>query len=147
MVYEQDENQEVKAAALDVTDPAWEKFGFMLRIRDRSCGVFPAPTEAQEAVDVLAAYLLPDLQVTQPVTQRQLNTVVVQMILDKFSYKFHSQMRSMTMRGREIQEMEARDKDLDWLRRQLETWRSGVNAYERSVLDDVLQLLSLVRSV
>lgn len=58
-------------------------------IEDTSCGLYPAPMEAQQAVNILIDYLLgDDWYVVSPMNQKQVNACAVEQILDKFSKKW-----------------------------------------------------------
>lgn len=58
-------------------------------ICDTSCGLYPAPMEAQEALDILTSYLLGDAwYVVDPLNTKQVNAIVVEQILDKYSKKW-----------------------------------------------------------
>ena len=55
-------------------------------ICDHSCGIMPAPMEAQQAINILIDYLLgEDWYVTVPMNQKQVNACAVEQILDKYS--------------------------------------------------------------
>lgn len=55
-------------------------------IYDTSCGIFPAPMEAQQALDILINYLLgDDWYVVSPMHTKQVNACAVEQILDKYS--------------------------------------------------------------
>ena len=55
-------------------------------ICDTSCGLMPAPMEAQQALDILTSYLLgEDYYVVMPMNTKQVNACVVEQILDKYS--------------------------------------------------------------
>lgn len=58
-------------------------------ICDTSYGLCPAPMSAQEALDILTSYLLgDDYCVVNPLSQTQVNAVIVEQILDKYSKKW-----------------------------------------------------------
>lgn len=55
-------------------------------ICDISCGLCPAPMDAQEALDILTSYLLgDDWYVAGSMNVKQVNACVVEQILDKYS--------------------------------------------------------------
>ena len=55
-------------------------------ICDTSCGICPAPMEAQFALNILTDYLLgEDWYVAMPLNTKQVNACVVEQILDKYS--------------------------------------------------------------
>lgn len=58
-------------------------------ICDTSCGLYPAPMEAQEALDVLTSYLLgDDWYVVDSMNTKQVNAIITEQILDKYSKKW-----------------------------------------------------------
>lgn len=58
-------------------------------IEDTSYGLYPAPMEAQEALDILTSYLLgDDWYVVDPMGVKQCNACVIEQILDKYSKKW-----------------------------------------------------------
>jgi hypothetical protein len=58
-------------------------------ICDTSCGLYPAPMEAQEALDILTSYLLgDDWYVVDPMNTKQVNAIITEQILDKYSKKW-----------------------------------------------------------
>jgi hypothetical protein len=58
-------------------------------ICDTSCGLYPAPMEAQEALDILTSYLLgDDWYVVDPMNAKQVNAIITEQILDKYSKKW-----------------------------------------------------------
>lgn len=58
-------------------------------ICDTSCGLYPAPMEAQEALDILTSYLLgDDWYVADPINTKQVNAIITEQILDKYSKKW-----------------------------------------------------------
>lgn len=55
-------------------------------IEDITYGLMPAPMEAQQALNILIDYLLgEDWYVVSPMNTKQVNTCVVEQILDKYS--------------------------------------------------------------
>ena len=55
-------------------------------IEDTSCGICPAPMDAQLALNILTDYLLgEDWYVVMPMNTKQVNACVVEQILDKYS--------------------------------------------------------------
>ena len=55
-------------------------------ICDTSCGLYPAPMKAQQALDILINYLLgDDWYVVDPMSTEQVNVCAVEQILDKYS--------------------------------------------------------------
>ena len=61
---------------------------------DESYGLYPAPTEAQLAVNVLIEYLLgEDWYVVDPIHNSQVNTVAVHEILMKYSRKYRKEQK------------------------------------------------------
>lgn len=55
-------------------------------IEDTSCGMCPAPMDAQLALNILTDYLLgEDWYVVMPMNTKQVNACVVEQILDKYS--------------------------------------------------------------
>ena len=71
---------------------AREKFKQILD--DESYGLYPAPTEAQLAVNVLIEYLLgEDWYVVDPIHNSQVNTVAVHEILLKYSKKYRKEWK------------------------------------------------------
>lgn len=62
---------------------------FRVNICDDSYGLFPAPLEAQEALDILTSYLLgDDWCVAASMSTDQCNACVVEQVLDKYSKKW-----------------------------------------------------------
>lgn len=58
-------------------------------ICDTSCGLYPAPMEAQEALNILTSYLLGDeWYVVDSIGPKQVNTIITEQILDKYSKKW-----------------------------------------------------------
>lgn len=57
---------------------------------DNSHGIFPHPTEAQYGLDVIQQYLMPGFQVSDPISQKQANTIFVHELLMKFSRKYRT---------------------------------------------------------
>ena len=58
-------------------------------ICDTSYGLCPAPMSAQEALDILTSYLLgDDYYVVNPLNQTQVNAVIAEQILEKYSKKW-----------------------------------------------------------
>jgi hypothetical protein len=56
---------------------------------DTSYGLCPAPMAAQEALDILTSYLLgDDYYVANSMSQTQMNAVITEQILDKYSKKW-----------------------------------------------------------
>ncbi len=56
---------------------------------DTSCGLCPAPMNAQEALDILTSYLLgDDWYIAISVNTEQCNAIITEQILDKFSKKW-----------------------------------------------------------
>lgn len=56
---------------------------------DTSYGLCPAPMSAQEALDILTSYLLgDDYYVASSMSQDQMNAVITEQILDKYSKKW-----------------------------------------------------------
>lgn len=56
---------------------------------DTSYGLCPAPMSAQEALDILTSYLLgDDYYVANSMSQAQMNAVLTEQILDKYSKKW-----------------------------------------------------------
>lgn len=54
-----------------------------------SYGLCPAPMSAQEALDILTSYLLgDDYYVANSMSQTQMNAVITEQILDKYSKKW-----------------------------------------------------------
>lgn len=55
-------------------------------ICDTSYGLCPAPMSAQEALNILTGYLLgDDYYVVNPLSQAQVNAVIAEQILEKYS--------------------------------------------------------------
>ena len=58
-------------------------------IEDTFCRLSPAPMEAQEALDILTSYLLgDDWHVVDPISQKQINAIITEQILNKYSKKW-----------------------------------------------------------
>ncbi len=58
-------------------------------ICDTSCGIIPAPMDAQTGLDILTKYLLgKDYYIAASVSTEQANAIVVEQILDKYSRKW-----------------------------------------------------------
>ena len=58
-------------------------------IEDTSYGLYPAPMEAQEALDILTSYLLgDDWCVVDSIGPKQVNAIITEQILDKYSKKW-----------------------------------------------------------
>lgn len=56
---------------------------------DTSCGLYPAPMEAKEALDILTSYLLgDDWCVVDSLGPKQVNALIAEQILDKYSKKW-----------------------------------------------------------
>lgn len=62
-------------------------------LNDDSCGILPPPTEPQEALNILQEYLIPDIQIADPISQAQVNTVVVHELLLRYSRKYRKQFK------------------------------------------------------
>ena len=61
---------------------------------DESYGIMVAPTDAQLAVNVLQEYLLgKDFWVTDPLSNGQVNTMIVHNILAKYSRKYRRECK------------------------------------------------------
>ena len=58
-------------------------------ICDTSYGLYPAPMEAQKALDILTSYLLgDDWYVVDSIGPKQVNAIITEQILDKYSKKW-----------------------------------------------------------
>jgi hypothetical protein len=58
-------------------------------ICDTSYGLCPAPMDAQEALDILTSYLLgDDWYVVDSIGPKQVNAIITEQILDKYSKKW-----------------------------------------------------------
>lgn len=62
-------------------------------LNDDSYGILPPPTEPQEALNILQEYLMPDIQIVDPISQAQVNTVVVHKLLLRYSRKYRKQFK------------------------------------------------------
>jgi hypothetical protein len=66
-------------------------------IEDFSCGLCPAPMDAQTAVDVLCDYLLGDDWYTGlSINAEQANAIIVEQILDKYSRQWRKDWKHYT---------------------------------------------------
>lgn len=65
-------------------------------IADDSYGIFPAPTDAQQAINILCDYLLgEDYYIVDPLPNCQANTIIVQQILFKYSPEYRKRFRKL----------------------------------------------------
>ena len=63
-------------------------------LEDESCGIYPAPMDSQTALNILTSYLLgDDFVVAGSLNIKQLNAIVVEQILDKYSPKWRKDWR------------------------------------------------------
>jgi hypothetical protein len=64
-------------------------------LEDFSCGMMPAPMEAQTAVDILCDYLLgDDWYIATAMNQKQANACIVEQILDKYSKQWQKDRKN-----------------------------------------------------
>ena len=64
-------------------------------IEDTSCGLCPAPMDAQLAINILTDYLLgEDWYVVTPMNTKQVNACVVEQILDKYSKQWRKDWKN-----------------------------------------------------
>ena len=64
-------------------------------ICDTSCGMCPAPMEAQLALNILTDYLLgEDWYVAMPMNTKQVNACAVEQILDKYSKQWRKDWKN-----------------------------------------------------
>ena len=69
-------------------------------ICDHSCGIMPAPLEAQQVVNILIDYLLgEDWYVVSPMNQKQVNACAAEQILDKYSKKWQKDWKHYEKEG------------------------------------------------
>lgn len=67
---------------------------FIEILKDDSYGIFLAPTNAQLAVNILCEYLLGEGWYSgDPVSNEQVNTEIVDCILDKYSREYRKDIR------------------------------------------------------
>ncbi len=72
-------------------------------ICDTSCGLYPAPIEAQEALDILTSYLLgDDWYVVDPIGPKQVNAIITEQILDKYSKKWKKDWKNFEKYNQDI---------------------------------------------
>jgi hypothetical protein len=72
-------------------------------ICDTSCGLYPAPMEAQEALDILTSYLLgDDWYVVDPMNTKQVNSIITEQILDKYSKKWKKDWKTFEKYDQQI---------------------------------------------
>lgn len=65
-------------------------------IGDDTYGIFPAPTDAQQAINILSAYLLgEDYYIVYPIPNCQANTIIVQNILFKCSSEYRKRFKKL----------------------------------------------------
>lgn len=70
-------------------------------ICDTSCGLYPAPMEAQEALDILTSYLLgDDWYVVDSIGPTQVNAIITEQILDKYSKKWKKDWNYFEKQGK-----------------------------------------------
>jgi hypothetical protein len=70
-------------------------------ICDTSCGLYPAPMEAQEALDILTSYLLgDDWYVVDSIGPKQVNAIITEQILDKYSKKWKKDWNYFEKQGK-----------------------------------------------
>lgn len=63
---------------------------------DDTYGIFPAPTDAQQAINILSAYLLgEDYYIVDPIPNCQANTIIVQDILFKYSREYKKRFKKL----------------------------------------------------
>ena len=70
-----------------------EKEKFFQILKDNTYGIFPAPTDAQLAVNVLCEYLLGEDWHTVVNNTEQANTCIVDAILYKYSRQYRKDIR------------------------------------------------------
>lgn len=64
-------------------------------IENTSCGIYSAPMDAQEAINILVDYLLgEDWYVVDPIGVKQVNAIVVEQILDKYSKQWRKDWKA-----------------------------------------------------
>ena len=69
-------------------------------ICDTSCGLYPAPMDAKTALNILTGYLLgDDWYVVDPLSPRQVNAIIVEQILDKYSKKWRRDWKHYEKEG------------------------------------------------
>ena len=66
------------------------------KLKDTSYGMCPAPLDDRTALNILEHYLLPDLQISMPISVEQANLVIVEQILDKYSKEWKQDWRHYT---------------------------------------------------
>ena len=72
-------------------------------ICDTSCGLYPAPMEAQEALDILTSYLLGDnWYVVDSMNTKQVNAIITEQILDKYSKKWKKDWKNFEKYDQDI---------------------------------------------
>ncbi len=72
-------------------------------ICDTSYGLYPAPMEAQEALDILTSYLLgDDWYVTDSMGAKQVNAIITEQILDKYSKKWKKDWKNFEKYDQQI---------------------------------------------
>lgn len=65
-------------------------------VGDDTYGIFPAPTDAQQAINILSAYLLGEnYYIVTPIPNCQANTIIVQDILFKYSKKYRKRFKKL----------------------------------------------------
>ena len=63
--------------------------------QDNSCGLYPAPMSAQEALNILTSYLLgDDWSVVDSINEEQCNAIIVEHILDRYSKAWHKDWKN-----------------------------------------------------
>jgi hypothetical protein len=72
-------------------------------ICDTSYGLYPAPMEAQEALDILTSYLLgDDWYVADSMNIKQVNAIITEQILDKYSKKWKKDWKNFEKYDQDI---------------------------------------------
>ena len=67
---------------------------FIEILRDNTYGIFPAPTSAELALEVICDYLLgEDWYVNMAISQEQVNTCIVDNILRKYSREYKKDLK------------------------------------------------------
>lgn len=65
-------------------------------VGDDTYGIFPAPTDAQQAINILSAYLLGEnYYIVDPLPNCQANTILVQNILFKYSREYKKRFKKL----------------------------------------------------
>ena len=81
-----------------------KSFSLMIaNIEDTSCGIYPAPMDAQVAISILCDYLLgEDWYVADSIGPKQCNAVIVEQILDNYSKQWKKDWKNYEKESKKL---------------------------------------------